>query len=297
MSGPRLDPTTRLLRMAGEWCALGASRFDAAQRCARFAAERRAFTPRDDDVFISSYPRSGTTWLQLMTRLLLHGGGLEFRHINAVVPWYERSLALGRATAADFEALPSPRIFKSHLPYAWLPARGRLIYVSRRVADVVQSYYGLYRSHLRYRGSMAEFTQRFVRGDLQYGSWYDHVAEWHAHANDPRVLLLRYEAMRCDPRAALLQIATFLEVDVAPERLAEILELSSLSTMKREEERFDHAADERFHLGMQPGRFIGEGQRGRRAHALTREQLRLLEEGAQRRPARIPLLRLSAFLH
>jgi hypothetical protein len=297
MSEPRFDPLTSFLRIVGELCAKGVARLDDVQRCARFAAERRAFTSRDDDVFISSYPRSGTTWLQLMTRLLLHGGGLEFRHINAVVPWYERSLALGRATARDFDALPSPRIFKSHLPYAWLPARGRLIYVSRCAAEVVQSYYGLYRSHLRYRGSMAEFTRRFVRGDLQYGSWHDHVAEWHAHADDPRVLLLRYEAMRCDPRAALVQMATFLEVDVAAERLDEILELSSLSTMKREEERFDHAADERFHVGMEAGRFIGEGQRGPGAQALTQEQRMLLDAHGKRPPARIPLTRLSAFLH
>jgi len=115
-------------------------------RCARFLRGAAAHHARPDDVYISSYPRSGTTWLTLIVHLL-RGGGLEFEHLSRVVPWYERDLALGRATAQDYLQLPGPRVFKSHLPHAWLPRGARYLYVMRDGRDVAVSYYHFYTSH------------------------------------------------------------------------------------------------------------------------------------------------------
>ena len=44
--------------------------------------------------------------------------------------------------------LPSPRIFKTHLPRRWLPATGRFVGLVRDPADVALSYFRLIASTL-----------------------------------------------------------------------------------------------------------------------------------------------------
>ncbi len=298
MSVAGLAPFARVLRSTADACGAAAAGLTNLQRATRFLSERTVFVARPDDVIISSYPRSGTTWLQLMTHLVLRGGGLDFRHINEVVPWYERALALGRQTAADFNAMLGPRAFKSHLPYAWLPTQGRLIYVCRDVHDVALSYYGLYRSHLGYSGNLSEFVARFVRGQLQYRSWYEHVAHWELWRTSPRVLWLRYEDMQADPRAALSCLVSFLGVTLSCARFEEVHALCSLESMKREEARFDHGAEERYQLGMQPGKFLGQRSASQGHLRLSAEDYDLLNAPKTRATLSHPRWAdLPAFLH
>jgi hypothetical protein len=94
------------------------------RRTLGFLRGRTEFVARNDDVYVVNYPRSGTTWMQFMLYRLAAGNDLDFSHISQVSPWFERSLAIGSMTAANFERFPSPRIMKSHLPYGWLD-RGR----------------------------------------------------------------------------------------------------------------------------------------------------------------------------
>lgn len=66
------------------------------------------FVPRPDDIFIITYPRSGTTWMQMILYQLTTDGDMEFPHIYEYCPWFERSSRSG----LGFEARPSPRLFK-----------------------------------------------------------------------------------------------------------------------------------------------------------------------------------------
>lgn len=65
------------------------------------------FVPRDGDIFIVTYPRSGTTLMQMILYQLTTDGGMDFEHISEPCPYFERAIANRR----DLEALPSPRIF------------------------------------------------------------------------------------------------------------------------------------------------------------------------------------------
>jgi hypothetical protein len=268
-----------------------------AARIARFARGRLAFAARDDDVFIATYPRSGTTWMQCLLHLLSHGRDLSFRHINQVVPWWERSLAHGGADAADFEAMPSPRVFKTHLPYRWLPARGRCVYIARDGRDVAVSYYHLYRSHLGYQGSFAAFYDRFLRGRVQYGSWFEHVAGWQARRGDPRVLLLRYEDMIDSIDDAVARTLTFLGWSVSERRTRDAIELTRFDNMKRHEDKFDHVGELLIQRGIVEHAFIREGQVNRGTRYLTPEQKERFAR-ASRAPVgrRQRVWRLAAFL-
>jgi hypothetical protein len=244
------------------------ARIKDAGRVVRFFRGLAEFRARPDDVFISSYPRSGTTWMQHVLHLMLSRGDKPFRHISEVAPWFERPLALGRTRAHDYEALPSPRIFKSHLPHAWLPRGARYIYVQRDGRDVALSYYQFYRSHLGYVGDFRAFFERFLAGDLQYGSWFKHVAGWQSHADDPRVLMVQYEHMQRNLPCELRRIAAFcgMHLDVSTQEL--VCTRCSFHYMRENESKFDHASAEPAMRGSTPGTFIRCGTSGEHAHAL-----------------------------
>jgi hypothetical protein len=234
--------------------------------------------PRPDDVFVATYPRSGTTWMQFLLHLLVRPE-VEFRHINDACPWVERSLAIGSVEPRALARLPSPRIFKTHLLRQWLPAQGRFVVIVRDPADVAVSYYELYRAYLGFGGSLDEFLERFVAGRVQYGSWWAHVRSWERHAGDHDVLLLRYEALRADPAEQLRRVAAFAGLPDDPARIAAAVEGASLSRMKALEERFDHATSLLLERGVRPRSFIGRGQGSE--GALSPEQRAQIDAGGR----------------
>ena len=269
-----------------------------ARRTCSFLRGRLEFRPREDDIYVVSYPRSGTTWMQLLLHRLVGRDDLAFTHISQVSPWLERSLAIGTMNAADFERFPSPRIIKSHLPCGWLPRPGRYLYIWRDGRDVAVSYYHFYRSHLGYRDDFARFWQRFLRGDLQYRSWFRHVAGWMAHASDPQVLVIRYEDLHKDCIAVLRRVAGHVGIAVSEERLTQIVAETSFTAMKGQETKFDHATALLLERGAESRGFLRRGVPGEGAVALDATQRAAFERrlcSTADRPSRE--MRLSAFLH
>lgn len=270
-----------------------------ALRTTRFLRGKLAFQARHDDVYVVTYPRSGTTWVQFILHLLRsENAPLDFEHLSQVSPWWERSLALGSRQAEDFETALAPRIFKSHLPRRWLPGAGRFVYVVRDGLDVAVSYHHLYRSHLGYQEDFSAFFERFLSGRLQYGSWVKHVEGWRCFDDRPNVLFLRYETMRGDLRGTLRQLADFTGWSLSPSRETELLELASFDYMKAHEERFDPITETLLDQGLRRGRFIRTGRTGSGAERVTAE-MRSRFEALLEQPMRRPDLetRLPDFLH
>jgi hypothetical protein len=210
--------------------------------------------------------------MQHVLHLMLSRGEKSFRHISDVAPWFERPLALGRKRARDYEDLPSPRIFKSHLPYLWLPRGARYIYVQRDGRDVALSYYQFYCSHLGYEGDFPAFFESFLAGELQYGSWFKHVAGWQSHVQDPRVLVVQYEHMLNDLGFELRRIARFCgtALDLNTQEL--VAARCNFEYMREHEAKFDHAGTEPAISALTPGAFIRRGVSGEHIHALDPAQ-------------------------
>jgi hypothetical protein len=227
------------------------------------------YVPRPDDVFIVTYPRSGTTWMQMILYQLTTDGRTDFPHIAEYCPWFEKSRRSGRG----FEMRPSPRLFKSHLPHAEIP-RGpcKYIYVARDGKDVAVSNYHLHRTYFQYEGTFAEFFERFLQGDIGYGSWFEHVAGWWAHRHDPNVLFLTYEELTRDLEGCLRRISAFCGLEVSPERLPAILERCSFAFMKKHESQFDPAMEWLWEQGVHLNSFLRAGRVGDGATYLDSRQ-------------------------
>jgi hypothetical protein len=219
----------------------------------------RDFRPRADDIFVVTYPRSGTTWTQMILYQLTTDGRMDFAHITEVCPWFERALKAGR----DLDSLPGPRVFKSHLKYRRVPKGPcKYIYVARDGKDVAVSYYHFYRSHMGYKGNFDEFFEKFLDGDVSYGLWLRHVAGWWAHRADSNVLFLRYEDLLYDLPGSLHRIADFCSLDVAPERFPGILERCSFAFMKAHEAQFDPLLEILWERGARPDAHLRAGRAG-----------------------------------
>jgi hypothetical protein len=288
----------RMLARAEAIAGAGESLLADARRTSSFLRGRIEFRPREDDIYVVSYPRSGTTWMQLMLHRLAGHDELDFTHISEVSPWFERSLAIGSMTAADLEALPSPRIMKSHLPYGWLPRPGRYIYLWRDGRDVAVSYFHFYRSHLGYRDDFASFFQRFLRGELQYRSWFDHVGGWTAPDVARDVLVVRYEEMLACRSTVLRRVAAHLDMRVSEQRLARVAAETSFEAMKAQESKFDHATALLLERGYAAGRFLRRGMPGEGEQTMDAGQQTAFTQYL--RQARTPLTRyfhLAEFLH
>jgi peroxiredoxin len=239
-----------------------------------------AFVPRRDDIFVVTYPRSGTTWMQMILYQLTTAGAMDFAHITTVCPWFERSLADGTA----YDALPSPRVFKSHLPHRKIP-RGpcKYIYVARDGRDVAVSYYHFYTTHVGFRGTFAEFFERFLSGEVGYGSWFRHVRGWWEHRDDPHVLFLRYEELAANLPDCLRRIAAFCDLEVDPGRWPGILERCSFAFMKRHESQFDPLTAMLYERGFRPHSHLRQGQAGGWRVQLSPRQARRFDQAMNRR--------------
>lgn len=195
---------------------------------------------RPTDVLISTYPKAGTTWMQQIVRLIK--GSAETGSTDQEVPWIE---TLPESFKSD--TLPSPRCFKSHLPYALVPkGKGvKYIYVARNGKDGAVSLFHHARAFkpFQYSGTWDHFFLLFMRGAVEFGSWFEHIKGWHtAYLEEQKkaegeqaILFLFYEDMKKDLEGSIVKIAKFIGADDVAndaEKVKEIAQKSTFSAMK-----------------------------------------------------------------
>jgi len=191
-----------------------------------------------DDVFLVSYPKSGNTWTRfLIANVVYPEKNPDFSNINDLLPDLE---AMAKR---DLQHAPRPRLLKSHQYFD--PRYPKVIYIVRDPRDVALStyYFGIKRRAIAEDFPLPQFVSRFVRGELDhsYGTWFENAASWfYTRRGDPRFLLVQYEALQSRAMEEMQRIASFLELAVAPERLAFAIEQSSADRMRRLESKQAH---------------------------------------------------------
>ena len=229
------------------------------------------------DIFVATYPKCGTTWMQYIVYLLLHGAEplRAGERLDAVFPHLEE------VGAEAVSALPQPRLIKTHLPFERTPwhAGARYIFVARNPFDCAVSFYHHTRGFVRHYdfadGTFDEFFECFVRGEVDFGDYFDHLASWLPHVQDANVLFLTYERMLADPRAAVSAVGAFLGGDAArvasePALVERIVGASSFDSMSRDQRRWSSARPSNM------PEFVRKGVAGDWTRQFSREQARRL---------------------
>jgi hypothetical protein len=191
----------------------------------------RDITLFPDDVFLTSYPRSGNTWTRfLVGNLVYQNEAVTFLNVERLVPdMYKHS-------DRTLRRLPRPRIMKSHECFD--PRYKRVIYVVRDPRDVAVSNYH-WEMKQRSMGDsypIEKFVPRWMEPVYwaRLGSWGDHVTSWlSTRQGKEGFLLLRYEDMLADPAREMGKVAVLLGINPVPERLRRAAELSSADRMRK----------------------------------------------------------------
>jgi hypothetical protein len=229
----------------------------------------KTFDLRPDDIFIVSYPRSGTTWMQMILYQLSTDGSMDFKHISQHITFFENALGV----VANLDRLPSPRIFKTHLSYKNIPKGPcKYIYVSRNGKDVAVSYYHYYTTHMGFRGDFSKFFELFMKGGVRYGSWFEHVKGWEQHYADSNVLHLTYEDLKVDLEGSIRKISEFCKFEIEPERIPGIIERCGFAFMKQHESKFDSITEVALQAKVKLNEFIRKGEVGQWKEQMNEQQ-------------------------
>ena len=217
------------------------------------------YNPRPDDVFMVSYPKSGTTWMQNILYLLLHEGRLDFEHISEVSPFFDTTFQ-----APSFDRIASPRVIKSHMLYSAIPSADvKYVYIIRNIEDVLVSYYHHYCSFQGFRGNLMQFLAMYESNNVYGGYWGLHVAGWLQNQNKKQIHFVRYENLLADFDHELQKLAHFLDVQLTDVLIEDIKRQSSFDFMKANFEKFDYYYElAKRRMPAPPGQHIRQGKSG-----------------------------------
>jgi aryl sulfotransferase len=212
-----------------------------------------SFVPRDGDVIIANWGKSGTTWLQqIASELIL--GDCSKGSLNQVSPWIENRFVPLDTMLEVLESQTHRRFMKSHLPADALVFRPstRYIYIGRDGRDAVWSWRN---HHLKLRSTIYDdmkkvsgndgFDLEPPSGDARayflkwleddgYPLWpfFSHVRLWWSLRHLPNVLVIHFEDLKRDLEGSAGKIARFLGQDVSPAEIRRIGSRASFSFMK-----------------------------------------------------------------
>ncbi|XP_077998706.1 sulfotransferase 1E1-like [Glandiceps talaboti] len=221
------------------------------EKVEKFASEE-VLTYKEGDVIVNGFMKSGTTWLSHVVMNMYDDWGvckldgvcdascLEWTvvrpDIESIRPAWRKALA------EQIDAMPSPRLFRSHFPYEVMrPQTGfkerkvKVIYIARNPKDLCVSWYYFGQEFVKGTWAAANWDEtvpQFVEGKVYAGPYHKHLIAWRKLGEDDNVLHVTYEEMKADIAAAIRKIAEFLGRPLKEEKIQQVVETTSFDSMK-----------------------------------------------------------------
>jgi len=207
------------------------------------------------DIIIHGFPKSGTTWIQDMVWVLQNNMDFEgvkkfgqriwipefwclateeerqrtLNQIEKVAPGTSKLSAFNMKPLDIVEHVKAPRVFKTHVPFYLLNPKAmdtcKVIYVARNPKDNCVSYYHHHKamSYCEYNGDFEKFVDFYIRGEVQYAPYWEHVKEaYNLSKTHPNMLFLTYEDLKKDLKSGIRKIAEHLGKKVSEDDIQKI---------------------------------------------------------------------------
>ena len=169
------------------------------------------YQPKAGDVFIVTYPKCGTTWMQNIALYIFRKGKELENHGDffRMCPFID---ALG---SQGIDLMPRPGAFKTHMPYNRMPYSpdAKYIYVLRNPKDCCTSFFYHAKMNIGFGywdAKFDDFFELFMAGEVEYNDYFDHLMSFYPHLNDSQVFFTTYEDMKKDTKGIVLKVAKFL---------------------------------------------------------------------------------------
>ena len=207
----------------------------------------------DDDIIISTYAKSGTTWTQQIVAQMLFGPDPDLS-VAEISPWLDVRIPPKDIKLPEIEAQTHRRIIKTHLPVDALvfSPKAKYLYIGRDARDVVWSLYDhfanandqLYSALNDTPGLVGPRLERppadlhaywqawFERDGFPYWSFWDNARTWWAIRDLPNVLFIHFNDLKEDMPAQMRRIADFFGIQVREEHWPRIIEYCTFDWMK-----------------------------------------------------------------
>ncbi len=260
------------------------------------------FPFRADDIVISTYAKSGTTWTQQIVGQLLFAGEADLA-VAEVSPWLDLRVPPAAVKLAALEAQTHRRFIKTHLPVDALvyAPQAKYIHIARDGRDVVWSLYNHHANanDLWYQAlndtpgrvgppidrppaSVLQYFQEWLDGDgYPFWSYWENVASWWAIRDLPNLLLLHFEDLRRDLPGQMRRIAAFLDIPIDEARFPTMVEHCGFDWMKANAAKAAPLGGAFWDGGAE--QFINKGTNGRWRDVLTPEDNQRYEAMARAR--------------
>ena len=249
------------------------------------------FPFRNDDIIISTYAKSGTTWMQQIIAQMMMGGDPDLE-VAEMSPWMDLRVPPKEVKLPMVEAQTHRRFLKTHLPVDALvfSPKAKYLYIGRDGRDVVWS---LYNHHVNANemwydalnntpgreGPAIEPPPEDIRQywhdwldkvGFPFWSFWDNIRTWWEIRNLPNVRFIHFTNLKNDMQGEMRKIADFLEIKIDESRWDAIVEYCTFDWMKANATKSVPLGGAFWDGGAQV--FINKGVNGRWADVLTEEE-------------------------
>jgi aryl sulfotransferase len=248
------------------------------------------FKFRGDDIVISTYGKSGTTWMQQIIAQLIFNGSEEIE-VGEISPWLDLRVPPKHVKLEALEQQQHRRFIKTHLPVDALvfSPDAKYIYVGRDGRDVIWSMYNhhananekFYDALNNTPGLVGTPIEKPTDDIVQYfNDWLDkdgfpfwslweNVNTWWAIRDLPNVHFVHFNRLKEDMAREIEKIADFLEINVDASKWNDILDHCSFDYMKKNAARSAPLGGVLWEGGA--ATFINKGTNGRWKDILPKE--------------------------
>lgn len=246
---------------------------------------------QENDRFLASFPRSGSTWLRFMLFETMSGEDAGFRKIEHRLPEIHRH----RAGLPILEG--GGRLIKTHENYR--NDYKRAVLLVRDPRDVFFSVYAGYQTFglhtILSKGDQDSFLKAFFTTNVIHsGTWQQHTKSWLESpiAKNGNLLVVRYEDLRKNPEPLIEELLQFVGIKPAPGAIRRAVENNTLQQMRKKEEKEKQSGQRSILLGNRKhtddtGRFVRKGAVAGWRDKMTQEQLMLVDKYAGEMMARL----------